>query len=242
MVRPFRILLLSLVCIAAIGAIPASAQDPDEEPEHRPIPRFAADVRGLFSKYYDDPAIATFLEVTQANVPTRGLGFVAGGHVYPFRMGRITLGVGGEIFFSRGRKSIKVKSTDDPPKEIDGPTVGAWFDGFTPQVSLNFGRRAGWSYVSIGTGWTKYRTEIVETPTTGTIVGPTPPVNPVTPPETDKVRTLNYGGGARWFFKTHLAFCFDIRYWTVNPQVEAETHPALPRKRLVMASAGVSFR
>lgn len=237
-----RVFFLSILAITTSGALPAAAQDPDADPERLPIPRFVADARGVFATYPDAPAIATFLKVTQDNVPTRGLGLVFGAHVYPLRLGPITVGVGGEVLFTRGSRSTTLKTTDNPPKEVESPTVNARLDGLTPQLSLNFGRRAGWSYVSAGLGSTTYRVEIAPEDRTAPTV-PAPPSAPAATDSTDEsVGALNYGGGARWFFKKRLAFSFDIRYYTVRPHVATATRPALPRKRLVMLSAGLSFR
>jgi len=36
-------------------------------------------------------------------------------------------------------------------------------------------------------------------------------------PGPDWVRTFNYGGGARWFAKPHLAFHVDVRLHAIDP-------------------------
>jgi hypothetical protein len=234
---PVRASALLLLFTIAIGAGTAAAQEPDVDPERQPISLFAADVRGVFANYYSEPTIAPFLGVTQDNIAKRGLGVAAGANVYPLRLGRIRVGFGGELMFSRGRKTIKIKDPADPEEEIDGPTVSARLSSVLPNFSLNFGRRAGWSYVSAGLGWVKYSTQ-VEPDGDAPSATPAPGADEATP----RTSMLHYGGGARWFAKERLAFCFDIRYYAIDPQAAAARRPVLPRKRLVMLSAGVSFR
>jgi hypothetical protein len=59
--------------------------------------------------------------------------------------------------------------------------------------------------------------------------------------ETPRASTINYGGGARWFMKKHLAFSLDLRFYTIRPQ-ETSTRTPLGRTRLIVLNAGVSFR
>ena len=60
-------------------------------------------------------------------------------------------------------------------------------------------------------------------------------------PNGDKLKTLNYGGGARWFIKPHLAFSFDVRFYAINPGF-ADLYPATPRTRLLIIGAGISVK
>ena len=61
------------------------------------------------------------------------------------------------------------------------------------------------------------------------------------PPDTDRLKTINYGGGARWFIKAHLAFSFDVRFYAINPG-SAYTFSQSPRTRLLVVGAGVSVK
>ena len=36
-----------------------------------------------------------------------------------------------------------------------------------------------------------------------------------------RVETINYGGGARWFIKPRLAFSIDVRFYAVSPTTTA---------------------
>jgi hypothetical protein len=67
-----------------------------------------------------------------------------------------------------------------------------------PQVSFNFGSRAGWSYLSAGLGTSDITTRTAGGRSPGRF-------------EIRGLRTLNVGGGARWFVKSHLGVGFDIR-------------------------------
>jgi hypothetical protein len=217
------LLLLSI----ATSAAAAQSSDPDRQP----IGRFAADARGVFVSYPKDPGLAAFLEVTEDNLATRGLGAVVGVHAYPVRLGQyVALGLGGELLFSRGGKTL---APPDDKTATKFPTVNARLSAVSPQFSLNFGGRDGWSYLSGGIGWTKFTSELkTETPTT------TSPVEQDTP----RTSTINYGGGARWFMKRHLAFTLDLRFYAIRPQTATATRPSLKRSRLITLGAGVSFR
>ncbi len=226
-----RASLLSLLLLLTAGASRAGAQSPD--PDHRPIGRFAVDVRGALVGYPKDPGLATFLVVTQENLATRGLGVVAGGHVYPLRLGRyVALGFGGELLFSRGSKTAAPKDDDKDAAPVEGTTVKARLSAVSPQFSLNFGGRDGWSYLSGGIGWSKFSSELdAQTPASATGVDDAP-----------RTSTINYGGGARWFMKKHLAFTLDLRFYAIRPQEATPTRPSLKRMRLIALNAGIAFR
>jgi hypothetical protein len=215
------IVLLAMAAAVAGLAPAATAQEPEKEP----IGRFAADARVALPRFPDDPETAAALGVTVDNLPSRGLGLAAGVTVYPLRFGRsVAVGVGGEwLVFSGGSKSR------DP--EVEGgassPTVTTHFSALSPQISLNFGGRDGWSYLSGGIGWAAFTTELEASPVA----------------EADgSTRTINYGGGARWFAKAHLAFTFDLRFYRIDPQDAAPRRPAYGGRRLMVFSAGISVK
>jgi hypothetical protein len=188
----------------------------------QPIGIFAADVRVVFPNYPQDVGVAGELAVDPLSLPGRGLGVLVGGHVYPLRAGLVTFGVGAEWLRSRGRDHVPV--ADDP--DAEGPAIETRFSSFSPQVSFNFGSRQGWSYLTAGLGTGRLATELVDTP--------------FGDPETVKV--LNYGGGARWFAREHLALSLDLRFYSVSGQAATVTRPAYPKARLLVMSAGVSFK
>ena len=56
-------------------------------------------------------------------------------------------------------------------------------------------------------------------------------------------KTINYGGGARWFAKKHLALSVDLRFYAINPHGGLRRSvPRVPRMTLMMLSAGASFK
>jgi hypothetical protein len=213
----------SAILIAVAMAI-LSAAAAAQEPEREPIGRFAADVRVALPRFPEDAATASALGLTSDNLPSRGLGVAAGVNVYPARLGKVALGIGGEwLVFSRGRKTL------DPETEggASGPTVTTRFSVLSPQVSLNFGGRNGWSYVSGGIGWAALTTELEDSPVADA---------------DGRTRAINYGGGARWFAKEHLAFTFDLRFYRINPQDATAGRPAYGGRRMMVFSAGMSLK
>jgi hypothetical protein len=183
---------------------------------------FVADVRGAMSTLNEDAGIAADLGVPVAELPSRGLGFVFGAHVYPLRRKGFALGVGAEMLRVRGSNTIEPQVEGGP----EGPTIRNHWSHFAPQVSLNFGARDGWSYLTVGLGRSKVTIDLEDSPQE----------------DGDAVQTLNYGGGARWFLNKHLAFTFDIRFYSINAQEAVEGRIATPKMRLRILSAGFSLR
>jgi hypothetical protein len=62
------------------------------------------------------------------------------------------------------------------------------------------------------------------------------------PDQASRSKTINYGGGARWFAKKHLAVSMDLRFYAVNPQLATTTRPGFPRMTLMAFSAGAAIR
>jgi hypothetical protein len=191
-----------------------------------PINIFVLDVRGAMMSF-DKSALGSSLGVTQDELPARGLGLEVGAHVYPIRGKSMALGLGGSVLFSRGTKKPDIPEGETEPDPTKA-TVETRVRAFTPQVSLNFGTRRGYSYISAGIG------SVVRTyeATDGVMVE----VN-----DNTRVRALNYGGGARWFAASHVAFTFDIRFYRVNAQDATTTSGPLPQQRFFVASGGISF-
>ena len=82
------------------------------------------------------------------------------------------------------------------------------------QVSFNFGSRDGWSYLTAGYGNTRTRSQ-VSSDVLGPIVHSVVVITRHSP-------TINYGGGARWFIREHMAVGFDLRVvvqgsWELEP-------------------------
>lgn len=204
-------------------AAPAAPAAPDLPLEDQPIGGFVADVRAVFPKFKQDPNIASGIGVTALNLPTRAVGLVVGGHWYVAHAGPVTLGLGGE-WMTAGRKRTLPAAVKDGP---EGPTVESRMSSITPQVSFNFGRRQGWSYISGGIGATAFTAERQDKPL---------------PPQESRTKTYNYGGGARWFSKKHVALSVDLRFYAVSPQPKTAARPAFSRMTLVAFSVGAAFK
>ena len=98
----------------------------------------------------------------------------------------------------------------------------------SPQLSLNFGTGKGWSYLSGGLGVSQW-----------SIV---PDGQDPLPADVEKLKTLDYGGGARWFAKKHVAFSFDVRFYVISPTLPTSGLPGSPRTTLVVLGAGLSLK
>ena len=185
-----------------------------------PIGGFVADVRIPWARFKEDAAIASAIGVNAHNLPTRGFGIVAGAHWYPLRRGAVTLGLGGEFLSARDHRTFQTTATDE------GPVVETRLSTLSPQVSLNFGKKDGWSYVSGGIGTAAFTSERIDQP-----LG-----------DGARARLINYGGGARWFTKKHLAVSVDLRFYSVAAQPAAPLRPALPKSKMMVISGGIALR
>jgi len=203
----------------------AHAQDPAVQPTlDEPIGRFVIDARGLLARFKANAAIAESLGVEAADLPTRGLGLVVGAHLYPLRKRNFALGVGGELLLRARAARTRASAVVDGPA---GPTVVTKMTGFAPQVSLNFGKRDGWSYLSAGIGRGAFVSELDD--------------SPFEDPESSP-RAINYGGGARWFARKHVAFTFDLRFYKLGQQEKTLDRPPFPAMTVMVFSAGVGVR
>ena len=216
--------------LAALGAaffVLAAAAPASAQPKE-PLPVFAADLRGIFARHKVEPDIAKGLAVETANLPTRSFGLVGGGHVYPIRGAKVALGVGGTLLRGGGSKAIETK---DAAGEVTAtsPNVRRHFLSMAPEISINFGHRNGWSYVSGGFfGRSKLYVDREDHPATGA----------------PWRQTLTYGAGARWFATDHLAFSVDIRWYSVAEQLPSATTAVVfePRTTLMVLSGGIALK
>jgi hypothetical protein len=178
-------------------------------------------------------------------IPTRSLGIDAGAHVYPFGIGPARIGVGA------GLLRVKGSASPPPPTGSSGsssgsstpsgpptrPDVDTTVVALAPQLSLNFGTADGWSYVSAGIG--QARVEIQMSPfTTGS--GDSAVETPARSVSTGSLRSMNVGGGARWYAKRHLAFSFDVRFHMVAGGSRDEL--STPATTIVAVTGGISLR
>jgi hypothetical protein len=215
-VRGSRLSLLLLTLTFAAFAADARAQQDD------PVGPFVIDARLALPSFSSAEGIATAWGFRSDQLPERGMGFELGAHVYPLRGRRVSLGVGASLL----RASGKQDPLEDSETAATDPTVESRISALTPQVSLNFGSSRGWSYISAGYGWTRRTTGDADS----------------TLPNGSNVTTLSYGGGARWFIKTHVAFSFDLRFFRLPATVADADGPASPGYTMFVGTAGLSFK
>jgi hypothetical protein len=208
----------SLIAVVTLLFVPSLAR---AQPAPT-LPVFIFDVRAFYSGLGQDPITAAALGVAPTDLPNRGLGGMAGLHIYPIRSGGFAIGLGGEALLARGRSQPVAE--DETPL---GPPIEQRLRGLAASFSLNFGHREGWSYVTAGMG-------PLEFPTFQDSAAPAEPA--------PRLMTLNYGGGARWFITSHVAFGFDIRFYVTKPEVPFPPYPPRERNRLLIMSAGLSFK
>jgi hypothetical protein len=144
----------------------------------------------------------------------------AGAHFYVFKWKAVTFGLGGQVTLARAHAS--------PAEDTGLRPVTERFASITPQLSLNFGSGNGWSYLSAGIGGAKWK--IVPD---GAEEGPA---------DQERLRTVNYGGGARWFIKHHLAFNVDVRFHQIDPGTPTLVYPGSPRTTFMIFSGGISVK
>jgi hypothetical protein len=207
---------------AAIGLASSTAAF-GQQPEPKPIGPVALDIRVVFPRFESLPGVAEPLDVNETDLPGHGMGLVFGAHWYAARLKVITLGLGGELLVSRGSSNVSPEQEGGP----DGPAIKTRFSSLSPQISLNFGKREGWSYLTAGLGSGVFETEREDRPL---------------PAGTTRAKVLNYGGGARWFPKKHMALSLDLRFYAVSPQEATTTRVEVPRTKILVMSGGIAFQ
>lgn len=210
------VLAAALLLVASASA----AQSPD------PIPRFVFDVRGTSTGL---PTTQGWTPVvpTGAEVPSRALGFEFGGHVRVVHFGGASLSLGATFMTAKG--TVAPEATD-PATPALVPDVSTRFTSLAPQVSLGFGHRLGFSYISAGLGRARVRSE-------ATLAGA-----PAGLVEGDWTRAINFGGGARWFITDHFGVNFDLRWHQLAAVTADVTHPAAPRTTMLVLGVGISLQ
>jgi len=190
---------------------------------------YVIDLRGAMS---GAPGSASFYPPvpTAISVPQRAFGFGAGAHLYAFRIGAARLGFGVDVMRARGTArtdASAVETTSTTDLEPTG-TFNAAITVTTvaPQLSFNFGTHEGWSYLSAGYGISTTHAEVNIPVSFGGEGGARNRHN----------AALNFGGGARWFLREHLAVGFDVRFHRLLAR------DGVPSTQILGLSVGVSLR
>lgn len=211
-----RMALATVMVVLSVRT--SAAQDPPPK-----IGPFVLDFHGTMARFKsDDTQLAQSRGLSESELPGSGLGVHAAAHVYPLRWRAVTFGLGADVTLARSHHV---------PQLADGTAGRATTERFAhiaPEISFNFGDGDGWSYISGGIGpsqWSVVRD------------GSDPLA-----PDTERLKTINYGGGARWFIKRHLAFSFDVRFYAIDPSTPLLGLPNGPRTTLLIMGAGVSVK
>ena len=197
-------------------AAPAAAQLPSAGP---PGP-YVIDLRGATSALPTDSGFYPTLGET-ITVPARGFGFEAAGHVYPLAVGPARIGFGVSFTQLRGTATA----------------LAATLRLLAPQVSFNFGTSRGWSYLSAGLGSASMTTRVE-----GALEGEADTATTDATADSGSVRSLNFGGGARWFITTHVAASFDVRFHRLAAGAAREGRGGTPGGTVTAVSAGLSIK
>ena len=212
------VLLLAATVISIAAGRPADAQEPPP-----PIRGFVVDLHGVVPMFPSDLQTAASRGLVDGSgnpdtLPGAGLGLTAGAHLYFAKLLAVTFGVGGEVAIGRSHVASQAPS----------PAITDRFTAVSPMLSLNFGNGNGWSYLSFGYG--ESRLSIV------------PDGAQPLPVDDEQQKTLNYGGGARWFIKKRLGFSLDVRLYEIAVGRPQSGNPATPHTQLVVIGAGISVR
>ncbi|MEO7157272.1 MAG: hypothetical protein ABI039_06915 [Vicinamibacterales bacterium] len=166
-------------------------------------------------------------------LPGRNWGVVAGGTVYPFRLGIVTFGIGAALTTVKGKgESLTIVSGSGSSATTRiTPIVRTGITSLAPQLSINFGRKLGWSYLSAGLGRSRVTSSAGAVGTTPAIVVPAA-----------WNQALNFGGGAKWFMKEHIGASFDVRFVKLASRSATDTLPSAKRTQVWNISAGISIQ
>lgn len=215
-------LAVLLACLFPAGA---AAQQTEA------IPRLVGDLRGALVGLPTAPGWTPTV-ATGDQVPSRALGLDAGAHVNFAHLNSFTLGLGAT--FLTGRSTATTVRATAPGTSAGGipQEVSTRLTTVAPQLSLNFGHRLGWSYVSGGVGAAKVSSEARVAATTGVareVAG-------------EWSRSLNVGGGARWFVNDRVGVGFDLRWHQLGGVSAMSLRDAAPRETLLSISVGLSLQ
>lgn len=202
----------------------AAAQQPET------IPRIVADLRVTLAGLPTGPGRTPTVALND-QVPSRALGIEAGAHVSMAHLDALTVGLGVTFFSAR---STATTAPAAAPAAISRPSqeVSTRLTILAPQLSLNFGHRLGWSYVSGGLGGTKVSSEA------RVAAAPGPPREI----RGEWSRSLNVGGGARWFINDRLGVSFDLRWHRLGGIDASAVRAAAPADSLLCIGVGLSFQ
>jgi hypothetical protein len=218
---------LALICMwGLLAAMPAAAQGTER------LPWFAVDLHGASVGL---PTAPGWVPEVDSDTPLPGRSWGLGGTVtvYPLKLGFATFGAGvGLVTASAAGESLTITTGSGAAATTrTTPIVRTRITSVLPQVSINFGHRLGWSYLSAGLGRSKVTSS-------ADAVGELPAI--VVPEAWNGA--INFGGGAKWFMKPRLGASFDVRFTKLGTRGATATLPAASRTQMVTISVGVSIQ
>ncbi len=217
--------LLSLMTVAVVT--PAAAQT------REPLPWFAVDLHGASVGLPTAEGWIPVPVIGDTPLPGRALGVAGGATVYPLRLGIVTFGAGVSIAAGEGKGESLTITTGSGASTVTvvTPIMRTAVFNVIPQLSINFGHKPGWSYLSAGLGATRVTSSMDAAGTTPKVIVP----------ETWN-QAINFGGGARWFMKPHLGAGFDVRFVKLGSRSATATLPAAKRTQVWTISAGITMQ
>ncbi len=107
-------------------------------------------------------------------LPGRGFGVAGGATVYPLRLGIITFGAGVSISAAKGKGESLTITTGSGATAVTvvTPIMRTAVFNVMPQLSINFGHKLGWSYLSAGLGTTRVTSSMDAVGTTPQVIVP----------------------------------------------------------------------
>ena len=219
---------LGVTCLLALlVSVPAAAQTSER------LPWFAIDLHGAWVGLPTAEGwVPTVTETTP--LPGKAWGVAGGATVYPLKLGIMTLGLGVAMHTGKSTSDALTSTTTAGTTETTVPTtttVTTQITSVLPQVSINFGHKLGWSYLSAGYGRSKVASSAA--------AFGTEPAQTV--PEAWN-GALNFGGGARWFMKPRLGAGFDVRFTKLGSRAATEVLPSAKRTQMLTISVGISIQ
>jgi opacity protein-like surface antigen len=221
-------MLRAFVLAAAwLMAAPAIAQTKE------PLPRFAFD---LHAASVGLPTAEGWIPVPvlgDTPLPGRGWGVAGGVTAYPLKLGVMTIGIGAALSSGKGKGEALSITTGSGANAVTvvTPVFHTQVLNLVPHLSINFGHKLGWSYLSAGVGRTRVSAS----------AGVTSTLPQVILPDTWN-QALNFGGGARWFMKPRLGAGFDVRFIKLGSRGASADIPSARRTQMITFSAGISFQ
>lgn len=220
-----RLAWLVLVTLAAVG--PVSAQTSER------LPWLAVDVQGAWVGL---PSAEGWVPPVTAETPLpgRAWGLAGGATVYPLKLGLMTLGLGVSMHTGESTSDALTSTTTTGTTATTVATttvVTTRITSLLPQVSINFGHKLGWSYLSAGYGRSTVASSSKAFNTAPGLVAPEAWSG-----------AINFGGGARWFMKPRLGASFDVRFTKLGSRAEAETLPSAKRTQMLTLAVGISIQ